>query len=181
MRALVYIVFGLQLILFSTASLAASTQMRQDNAAASADRAAVQDAYKQWTKAVETAQGKTDKVTALYAPNAILLATLSPEIKLNLSTSHTPSEELFDLTQADIKDYFVAFTSLKNIHATTEKMYTQLFNDVAINTGLYTFEYLDDKGKKVDVPARFTFVYEKIGDNWLIINHHSSYLPEANH
>ncbi len=180
MRALAYILLSLQIILFSSASLALETKMRQDSAS-NTDKAAVQDAYKQWTQAVEKAKGNPSEVTALYAPNAILLPTLSPEIKLNITDHNAVSQELFDFTQADIKAYFVAFTSLKNIHATTEKLYTQLFNDVAINTGLYTFEYLDDKGNKIDVPARFTFVYEKIGDKWLIINHHSSYLPEASH
>lgn len=178
MKQLLSMLFCLQLILFSGASLAIAKPIKSE-IVNQADKEQVQQAYYTWTKAVENAKGDPTKVIALYAPNAILLATLSPEIKLNLH--ETVEQELFDFTSADIKDYFVAFTRLKNIHATTEKIYTQLFDDIAINTGLYTFEYIDDKNIKIDVPARFTFVYQKIDGQWMIINHHSSYLPEAGH
>jgi hypothetical protein len=141
------------------------------------DAMLVKQAYHDWVKTVENAKGNATEVAALYAPNAVLLPTLSPDIKIKLSD--TTSQELYDFTSKDIRAYFVNFTKLKDLNAQTEKLYTQIFNDVAINTGLYTFEYLDDKGNKVNVPARFTFVYEKIKGKWLIINHHSSYLPTA--
>jgi hypothetical protein len=170
--------FCLQLVLISQMSFANDQQASRANVE-QAERAQIKQAYTDWVKAVETAKGNATQVAALYAPNAILLPTLSPEIKIKLSND--TSQELYDFTQADIREYFIAFTKLKDIQATTEQLYTQIFNDVAINTGLYTFEYLDEQGNKIDVPARFTFVYEKIGDKWLIINHHSSYLPEAAH
>ncbi len=178
MRKIVYLLICLQLALVAQLGFAnmPTTKLKNDSPATT-DIAQVRQAYQDWTNAVASAKGNAEKVASFYAPNAILLATLSPEIKLNLSDS--VSKELFDFTSQDIREYFVAFTSLKNIHATTDKIYTQLFNDVAINTGLYTFEYIDDKGKTVDVPARFTFVYEKLGDKWMIINHHSSTVPES--
>ena len=49
-------------------------------------------------------------------------------------------------------------------------------SDIAINTGLYTFSFTQN-GKKVKVPARFTFVYEKDDGKWEIEDHHSSMLP----
>jgi hypothetical protein len=143
------------------------------------DAGLVKEAYNTWITTVESAKGNATEVAALYAPNAVLLPTLSPQIKIKLSND--TSQELYDFTSSDIRAYFVEFTKLKDLKAQTEKLYTQVFNDVAVNTGLYTFEYLDDKGNKVDVPARFTFVYEKINGNWLIINHHSSYLPDGHH
>ena len=45
------------------------------------------------------------------------------------------------------------------------------------NAGLYSFSF-DQNGEKKVVPARFTFVYQKQGNQWLIINHHSSKLPD---
>lgn len=170
MRKFFYFMFCLQLIIISQIGFANDQQAERDQ---------IKQAYTDWVKAVETAKGNATQVAALYAPNAILLPTLSPEIKIKLSND--TSQELYDFTQSDIREYFIAFTKLKDIQATTGQLYTQIFNDVAINTGLYTFEYLDEQGNKVEVPARFTFVYEKMGDKWLIINHHSSYLPEAAH
>lgn len=178
MRQLLNIVLCLQLILLSQFALAENTKMKSDSSA-HAERAQVQQAYTDWLAAVVTAKGNATQVAALYAPNAILLPTLSSEIKLKLSNN--TSQELYDFTSADIREYFVAFTSLKDLKAIPKQLYTQLFNDVAINTGLYTFEYVDDKGNKVDVDARFTFVYENIDGKWEIINHHSSTLPEAAH
>ncbi len=172
MRQLLYIVFCLQLMLIPHLGFANSSSATQS------DNEQVKEAYNAWVKAVETANGNATQVAALYAADAILLPTLSPEIRLKLSDK--TSQELYDFTSADIREYFVAFTKLKNLQAQTEQLYTQIFNDtLAINTGLYTFDYLDDKGKKIDVPARFTFVYEKINGKWLIISHHSSTLPEG--
>lgn len=168
MRKLINIIFCLQLLFIPFISFADNTSAERDN---------VKQVYKDWIKTVETAKGNATQVAALYAPDAILLPTLSPEIKIKLSDN--TSQELYDFTNKDIREYFIGFTSLKDLTANTSQLYTQVFNDVAINTGLYTFTYLDDKGNKVDVPARFTFVYEKINGKWLIINHHSSYLPEA--
>ncbi|MCT8368189.1 nuclear transport factor 2 family protein, partial [Xanthomonas citri] len=34
-------------------------------------------------------------------------------------------------------------------------------------------------GNKSSVQARYTFVYEKRDGKWLIINHHSSAMPEV--
>lgn len=168
MRSWIHFIFCLPLVLATSITFAKTP---------ADDAALVKQAYNTWVKTVESANGNATEVAVLYAPNAVLLPTLSPEIKIKLSND--TSQELYDFTSSDIRQYFVAFTKLKNLKAQTEKLYTQVFNDVAINTGLYTFEYLDDKGNKVDVPARFTFVYEKINGKWLIINHHSSYLPEG--
>lgn len=176
MRQLVNVLFCLVFVVSAPISFADTAQ--QANTINKMDeKAQVQQAYHDWVKTVENAKGNATEVAALYEADAILLPTLSPEIKIKLSND--TSQELYDFTSRDIREYFVAFTSLKDLKATTSQLYTQLFNDVAVNTGLYTFEYVDNTGKKIDVPARFTFVYEKVNGKWLIINHHSSYLPEA--
>ena len=66
-------------------------------------------AYADWVTTVENAKGNATQVAALYAPNAVLLPTLSPEIKIKLSD--TTSQELYDFTSKDIREYFVEFTN----------------------------------------------------------------------
>ena len=48
------------------------------------------------------------------------------------------------------------------------------FGEIAINSGLYTFTFND----KSVVRARFTFVYRRRFENWMIVEHHSSAMPE---
>ena len=50
--------------------------------------------------------------------------------------------------------------------------------DHAVDTGVYRFT-LDKPGGVETVDARYTFVYEKQGGDWLIVNHHSSAVPES--
>ena len=46
------------------------------------------------------------------------------------------------------------------------------------NTGYYTFTYVKDGETKI-FPARYSFTYVKNGENWLIVDHHSSAMPQA--
>jgi hypothetical protein len=48
----------------------------------------------------------------------------------------------------------------------------------AVDSGTYRFTLMKD-GVIDHVDARFTFVYEKIDGTWLIVNHHSSAMPES--
>ena len=50
--------------------------------------------------------------------------------------------------------------------------------NIAIDAGIYTFT-LTKNGQEQEVQARYNFVYERQNDGeWLIINHHSSAMPE---
>ena len=53
-----------------------------------------------------------------------------------------------------------------------------LFGDIAINSGSYTFTDRRD-GQPVRRPARFSMVFHRVGDRWLIADHHSSSAPGA--
>jgi uncharacterized protein (TIGR02246 family) len=113
--------------------------------------------FDQWNKSLAT--GNASAVATNYAPNAILLPTVSNKIRR---------------TQAERIDYFEHFL-LKKPHGKIDQANVRIFGDIAINSGLYTFTYSD--GSKVH--ARYTFVYQKQPDGrWLIIEHHSSKLPE---
>ena len=54
-----------------------------------------------------------------------------------------------------------------------------LDDDSAVDAGVYTFTLTNPDGSTRKVQARYTFVYEKRDGQWLIINHHSSAMPEA--
>ena len=116
--------------------------------------------FDQWNAALLTAD--PDNVVACYASNAILLPTVSAQVRHN---------------HAEIREYFVHFCA-KAPQGRIDEANIRVFDDIAINSGRYTFE-LTDEGQRVDVAARFTFVYRKIDTKWLIIEHHSSVLPPS--
>ncbi|MDX1902338.1 MAG: DUF4440 domain-containing protein [Gammaproteobacteria bacterium] len=131
--------------------------------AASSDANAVQQAYFAWCKTMGTAKGDAEKIVKFYAPNALLLPTLSPEILKN--------------ENGGLNAYFAALTARDQFKCTPQKLITQLYGSLAINSGTYTFSYVDQNHHLQKVPSRFTFVYEKTGTQWQIVNHHSSVLP----
>jgi len=119
----------------------------------------IKEAFDAWLAAVRT--GTSDAVMKLYTKDAILLPTLSPTV------ANTPELR---------KKYFDVFTAKKNLKGTVNEEHIRVFGDFAVNSGLYTFTYTE-KGKTDSVPARFTYVYRKTPQGWLIIDHHSSKLP----
>ncbi len=118
--------------------------------------------FDRWNAAVLT--GDPEKVAALYAPDAVLLPTLSPEIR----TDH-----------AGIVDYFEDFLAKNPSGERTRSVVKVLDWHTAIDTGLYTFTFTAADGTQTYADARYTFVYEKVDGQWLIINHHSSLVPAA--
>ncbi|MFE7510901.1 SgcJ/EcaC family oxidoreductase [Streptomyces sp. NPDC057540] len=117
--------------------------------------------FDRWNAALRS--GDPERVTRLYAEDAVLLPTASPRIR----TDH-----------AEIADYFAHFLQKK---PRGEKIRTEievLDSDSAIDAGLYRFHLTDPKtGVTKPVEARYTYVYEKRDGRWLIVNHHSSVLP----
>jgi len=119
------------------------------------------EAFNKWNEALQTGNSKV--VAAMYDENdGILLPTVSPKVRHN---------------REEIADYFDHFLE-KHPFGTIDEANVRVYGDIAINSGLYTFE-LDgeEKGSRVKVGARFTFVYKKKGDDWVILEHHSSVLP----
>jgi uncharacterized protein (TIGR02246 family) len=129
------------------------------------DTDVVAEQYQAWLKAVSTARGDAVPMLKFYAPDAVLVATFSPTLLHN--------------DKGELAGYFKKFTALPNISGTTQDLQTRVYGDFAINTGLYTFTYSTPDSEKVEVPARFTFVYRKVGSQWLIVDHHSSVVPIA--
>jgi hypothetical protein len=121
----------------------------------------VEAATQQWIGAFN--RKSTPDIVALYAKDAVFFGTTSPIIR------DTP--EL-------VRDYFKSLGSLGNSTIAVGEHRVQVFGDVAINTGFYTRTAVQD-GKEVKSPARFTFVYQLRQGKWMIVEHHSSVLPET--
>ncbi|HEY6798410.1 MAG TPA: SgcJ/EcaC family oxidoreductase [Kineosporiaceae bacterium] len=113
-----------------------------------------------WNAALAT--GNPQKVADRYAPDAVLLPTVSNQVRTD---------------RAGIVDYFTHFLTNKPKGKIKKSIVKILSPTAAIDSGLYVFT-LTTNGKQRMVQARYTFVYEKHGKTWLIVNHHSSVLPE---
>ncbi|MFE7094122.1 SgcJ/EcaC family oxidoreductase [Streptomyces erythrochromogenes] len=116
-----------------------------------------------WNKALQT--GDARKVADLYARDAVLLPTVSNEIRTD---------------RAEIVDYFEHFLRSKPVGTKVESIVNVLDGNSAIDTGVYAFALTDPKtGAQSTVRARYTYEYEKRDGKWLIVNHHSSKMPEG--
>ncbi len=112
--------------------------------------------FDEWNNALLS--GNPKSVVALYDSDAILLPTVSNNVRHN---------------HEEIEDYFVNFVA-KGPQGKINETNIRIFDDIAINSGVYTFTFKDG----VVVQARFTFVYKYIDERWMIIEHHSSAMPE---
>jgi uncharacterized protein (TIGR02246 family) len=114
-----------------------------------------------WAEALSSRDPET--ITDLYDDDAVLLATF---------TTKAQGEDA-------ILEYFEGLTKNEGLSVRFDDQIIEVVGrKAAINTGTYTFSYKDKDGKTVEVPARYTFVYEKEGKEWEIISHHSSIRPE---
>ena len=112
--------------------------------------------FDEWNSALQT--GNPKKVAVLYEDTAILLPTMSNKVRHN---------------HDEIEDYFVQFLA-KSPEGKIDEANSRIFGEIAINSGVYTFSFEDD----TTVQARFTFVYRWNGQRWMIVEHHSSGMPE---
>jgi len=113
--------------------------------------------FRNWNDAIQT--GDPDKVTAMYAEDAVLLPTVSNQVRHN---------------HAEIRDYFVSFLAKSPSGEINEANPRQLTDDLVSNTGVYTFTF----GDGAQVMARYSYLYKCIGGEWKILEHHSSMMPE---
>lgn len=112
--------------------------------------------FNEWNAALKT--GDPKRVAALYDEDATLLPTISNQMCRNTD---------------EIAQYFLQFLALKPEGRINESN-TRIFGTVAIHSGVYSFNLHDN----TDVQARFTFVYRWNGSRWMILEHHSSRMPE---
>ena len=114
--------------------------------------------FDQWNTALSTLN--PDTVTALYADNAVLLPTVSNQVRHN---------------HEEIRDYFVGFLQ-KSPQGVIDEFNVNILSDVhATNSGIYTFTFGDGS----QFSARFSYLYVASDDGWKILQHHSSAMPEG--
>ena len=108
-------------------------------------------------------EGDPEKVLPLYSDDAVLWGTLSPKVRAD---------------RAALRDYFVtAFKVLPGLKVAFGDQLIRVYGNTAVNTGYYTFSYVKD-GETKSLPARYSFTYVKNGERWLIVDHHSSAMPQ---
>lgn len=120
--------------------------------------AGAREALHAWARTV--ASRDVDQVLALYAPDAILVPTLSNQVR-----DCDPSR----------RGYFETFLGCEALHCevlTFNKRVSRKLGTVVVG-GLYRF-HITRGGVTEAVPARFLFTFEFIDGRWLITGHHSS-------
>jgi len=120
-----------------------------------------QTIYNNWVDAMVCPKNDVHKVLELYHPHAILIPTFSPILCTTEEQRHA---------------YFKNLITLPTLSISTEELISIECNKVIVNSGLYTFRYLAGD-RQITVPARFSFVYKKFDNQWLIVSHHSSIVP----
>lgn len=117
--------------------------------------------FDEWNAALGT--GDAEAVADRYAPDGVLLPTVSKQVRTD---------------RDGIVDYFEHFQENDPVGEKTETIITVLDRNTAVDAGTYVFTLTDpETGEVRDVEARYTYVYEKIDGDWLIVNHHSSAMP----
>ena len=113
-----------------------------------------------WARAL--GEDGPDKVLPLYSEDAVLWGTLSSTVRAD---------------RAALRDYVVtAFKVLPSLKVTFGDQLIRIYDATAVNTRYYTFFYVRD-GETRTLPARYSFTLVKRGENWLIVDHHSSAMP----
>lgn len=119
--------------------------------------------FSTWNAALAT--GDPETVADLYAPNAVLLPTVSNQARID---------------KAGLVNYFTAFLKLQPQGVIDQYGIRLEATDAAgnpsviSNSGIYTFTSGVDGAQ---ISARYTYVYTKLADGWKILHHHSSKLP----
>ncbi|MDX1975610.1 MAG: nuclear transport factor 2 family protein [Rickettsiales bacterium] len=140
--------------------LALLAAMMLSSAAVAAESAPdIGQAIVQWKEAVESRD--SDAIVALYDSKAIMISTFA----------QAPLA-----SRAALKAYYKQVVQNPDIKIDITEQHPRRFGDIAINSGQYTLSYTQE-GEDMEIPARFSFVYQLKGGKWVIVDHHSSGVP----
>jgi|TARA_R110000822_G_scaffold259378_2_gene384524 hypothetical protein len=107
-----------------------------------------------WAKSISKRNPRV--MTSLYCKEAILLPTYDTVL----------------IGREKIEEYFIDFLNKEDLKCTIILNFTQNIGVSQVASGKYIFSFLDN-GIKKQVFARYTYVIQ----NGVIINHHSSVVP----
>lgn len=114
--------------------------------------------FEHWNQALQS--GDATQVAATYQENAVLLPTLSNQVRL------TPAQRVA---------YFEHFLAGKPSGEIVSRTIQTGCNH-ALDAGVYEFTFATT-GEKVQ--ARYSYTYHWDGARWLIGSHHSSVMPQG--
>ena len=137
----------------------ASPQARRDESRLKASEKEIISLFDRWNRALQS--GDPHRVVATYAERSILLPTMSGDLRL------TREEKL---------EYFRGIMKYQPSGEVGLRQVT-IGSGMAVDTGHYTFRFAAT-GRVVR--ARYSFTYQWNGEEWLIVSHHSSVLPDNN-
>jgi uncharacterized protein (TIGR02246 family) len=122
----------------------------------------VDSLFQHWAELVQA--GDPEAVADLYAGEALLLPTLSA------SPRHT---------HGAIADYFSGFAARHPQAEVVEHTVYPACNQL-VDAGHYRFRFpAAGSGQDTVVQARYTLVYGFNGQQWQLLHHHSSLLPDS--
>jgi uncharacterized protein (TIGR02246 family) len=117
-------------------------------------------ATQRWIQAFNA--GEAAGICALYHPEAVLWGTTAPALIT---------------TPQGLRQYFEGHCAVApppTIRLDAQQI--RVYADMAINSGSYTL-HTGGQGQQRALPARFSFTYCRVGSDWLIVDHHSSFVP----
>ena len=126
----------------------------------SADIAEIKASLQRWIEAFNLRN--PEQICALYHPEAVLWGTTAQAL----------------ITSPDgLRQYFEGHCAALNpLTVTLTDQRVRVLGDVAVNSGSYTLTTITHE-QILKLPARFSFTYLKTGGDWLIVDHHSSWVP----
>lgn len=146
---------------FALLSLIAVVGFASPAAAQPAGPDTVVAATQVWVDAFNTRDPK--RIVALYAPDAVFWGTTAKTI------ATTPDAVWAYFKDAGQRPY---------TRVVIDEQHPRVYGSIAIASGAYTFSEVRDGVASNVRPARFTFVFRRDGDRWVIVEHHSSRVPE---